>query len=147
MLREHDALVWSICRRLSDDPEDCYQEVWEKVLRALPSWRPDGRARLSTWIATIAHRTLIDRLRRRRTRGEEVDPEDIPVLPRPEVSLDLERALSSLPEPWRRVVVLHHVHGLDLEGIAVTEGVPTGTIKSRLHRARAALVTWMGAQK
>ena len=40
----------------------------------------------------------------------------------------------------RRVVVMHHVHGIDLETLAASEGVPLGTIKSRLHRGRAALI-------
>lgn len=49
---------------------------------------------------------------------------------------DLEAAVASLPEPQRRVVVLHHLHDQPLEAIADAEGVPLGTVKSRLHRAR-----------
>ena len=52
----------------------------------------------------------------------------------------LEAALPLLAEEHRRVVVLHHLHGLPLEEIAAAEGVALGTIKSRLHRARARLL-------
>lgn len=143
-LAEHGALVWSLCRRLADEPEDAYQESWERVLRALPGWDPGGPAKLSTWIATITHRVIVDRLRRRRTRGEQLEPDGLIAPARPETGLDLERALMALPAPWRRVVVLHHVAGLSLQEIAETEGVAVGTIKSRLHRARGALVGSLG---
>ena len=124
-ITEHGPLVWSLCRRLADEPEDAYQESWERVIRGLPTWDPAGPAKLSTWIAVITHRVIV-------------------APARPEHGLDLERALDRLPEVWRRVVVLHHVAGLSLEEIAATEGVAVGTIKSRLHRARGALVALLG---
>ena len=143
-LAAHGGLVWSLCARLSDEPEDAWQETWERVTRALPGWDPAGPARLSTWIATIAHRVLIDQHRRRRSRGDEVEPDGLIARGSVEAGLDLERALARLPGPWRRVVVLHHLAGLSLDEIAETEGVAVGTIKSRLHRARGALVTLLG---
>jgi RNA polymerase sigma-70 factor (ECF subfamily) len=141
-------LVWSLCRRLDPDPEDATQEVWEKVLRALPGFDPAGTASLSTWVATIAHRHLVDRHRRRVTRGVAVDPDEAAppaAAPRPEQAR-LESALGRLPEDQRRVVVLHHVHGVALEDIAAEEGVALGTVKSRLHRARARLVEELGGR-
>jgi RNA polymerase sigma-70 factor (ECF subfamily) len=138
-------LVWSICRRMDPDPEDACQEIWEKVLRALPGFDPNGTAQASTWVATIAHRHLVDRHRRRVVRGVQVTPEDLPTSggQRPEIA-KLQGALERLPDPYRRVVLLHHVHGVALEEIAAGEGVPVGTIKSRLHRARARLVEDLG---
>lgn len=141
-------LVWSICRRMDPDPEDACQEIWEKVLRALPGFDPAGSASVSTWVATIAHRHLVDRHRRRVVRGVQVSPEDLGAErpPRPELAR-LEGALAGLPEPYRRVVLLHHLHGVPLEEIAAEEGVPVGTIKSRLHRARARLVDELGGPR
>jgi RNA polymerase sigma-70 factor (ECF subfamily) len=138
-------LVWSICRRMDPDPEDACQEIWEKVLRALPGFDPKGSASVSTWVATIAHRHLVDRHRRRVVRGEQVPAEELGSqrVHRPEAAR-LEAALQSLPEGYRRVVLLHHVHGVALEDIAAEEGVPVGTIKSRLHRARGRLVELLG---
>ena len=151
--RQPDLGGHGLCRRVSDDPDDAYQAVWEKVLRALPRFDPTGTASIRSWIATITHRHLIDCHRRGQVRGQVVsltglasrqDP--------PQVALDqarrhaaLERALQTLPEPQRRAVVLHHVEGLSLDEIASTEGVAIGTLKSRLHRGRAALAIRLGA--
>jgi RNA polymerase sigma-70 factor (ECF subfamily) len=145
--------VWSLCTRLAPgEAEDAYQQIWEKVLRALPGFDPDGSASLDTWIGTIARRTLIDRHRRRRTRGEIVEldrlrsagkgPESL-VVARERVVL-LERALQRLPGDQRRVVVLHHLQGVPLATLAHEEGVALGTIKSRLHRGRARLASILG---
>jgi RNA polymerase sigma-70 factor, ECF subfamily len=51
----------------------------------------------------------------------------------------VEIAMSCLPEGHRRVILLHHLHGLPLDQIAEQEGVALGTVKSRLHRGRARL--------
>ncbi len=130
-------LVWALCARLDPDPEDAWQEVWEKILRALPGFDPHGPAQLSTWITRVTHHHLVDRHRARRRRPTG-DDEDVDALPAPEPVRhdDLEAALAGLPEAHRRVVVLHHLHDLPLEDIAAAEGVPVGTVKSRLHRAR-----------
>lgn len=146
-LIEHLApVVWSMSRQLDPDPEDACQEIWEKVLRALPRFDPAGPASVKTWVARITHRHLVDRHRRRKVRGISVDAEEnlfTTATPRPELGR-LEGALALLPEAQRRVVYLHHVHGLALEDIADEEGVPVGTIKSRLHRARARLMEILG---
>jgi RNA polymerase sigma-70 factor (ECF subfamily) len=142
--------VWGLCRRLTPDAEDAYQDVWERVARSLDAWDAE-RGTLGAWIVTITHRVLIDRHRRRKVRGEVVE---LPDLADPAGPVDerlvaasraaaLERALLRLPEAHRRVVVLHHQHGVPLEQIALEEGVALGTVKSRLHRARARLVTLM----
>lgn len=135
--------LWALCRRLTDDPEDAYQEVWERVFRALPGFDLDGSP-IAAWIATIAHRHLVDRWRRRQVRNE-VPLEDEPmVVEGPPRSDDLEEALGHLPDAHRRVVLLHHLHGLSLDEIAANEAVALGTVKSRLHRARAALALALG---
>lgn len=152
LVARHGGLIWSLCARLAADPEDAWQEIWEKALRALPRFDPAGPARFSTWLATLAHRHLVDRHRRRRTRGEAVSVEQLAALgadpeqatAEGERSARLEAALARLPEPWRRVIVAHHIAELPLDAIAEAEGVPVGTVKSRLHRGRAALITMLG---
>ena len=64
-----DSLTLYLGRKFYQDPDDAYQEVWEKVFRALPRFKPGKRARLSTWIGTITHRHLVDRHRRRQVRA------------------------------------------------------------------------------
>ncbi len=142
-------MVWALCRRLDPQPDDAYQEVWEKALRA--HFDPEGSASYSTWLTTITHRHLVDRHRRRQVRANVTDTDELvdlaPLAPDAltlhATSTRLEAALSALPEPHRRVVVLHHLHEIPLDEIAAAEGVPVGTIKSRLHRARTALAQGM----
>ncbi len=56
----------------------------------------------------------------------------------------MEALLQELPFAQRHVLVAHHVHGVSLEELAREEGVAVGTIKSRLHRGRAALAARLG---
>jgi RNA polymerase sigma-70 factor, ECF subfamily len=154
LVRLHGPAVYGLCRRLTPDPEDSYQEIWLKVFVALPGFDPDGAASLRTWIIVIAHRHLVDRHRRRVARGRVVPFDD--ALPAEAPSADerlaarrraarLEEALTHLPEPQRRVVVLHHLEGIPLAELAASEGVAVGTIKSRLHRGRGHLARLLGA--
>lgn len=145
LLREHGPRVWTLCRRLSREPEDDYQAIWIKVFSALE--RAEPRDGLGPWVATIARRHLIDRHRRGKVRGELVELGDHAITQAdPGSSMDrgrrqraLEAALQRLPDAQRRVVVLHHIQGLPLDQLALDEGVAVGTIKSRLHRGRARL--------
>ncbi len=146
LIDAHGPLVWSLARRLAAEPEDAYQEIWEKVFRALPRFDPAGRASFRTWLATVANRHLIDRHRRAVVRRVEPLRAEPAHEPDPSAEIDskrsearLEALLRLLPEPQRRAVVMHHVHGLDLAEIAAIEGVARGTIKSRLHRGRGRL--------
>jgi RNA polymerase sigma-70 factor (ECF subfamily) len=152
LVSAHGPLVFAMCARLASDPEDCYQEIWEKVLGALDGFDPAGPASIATWIATIARRHLIDRHRRRQVRGQVVSIAGLPSLEpaadeaiaRRQRQARVEAALQRLPDPHRRVVVLHHLHGVPLEQLAEEEGVAIGTIKSRLHRGRARLAELLG---
>ena len=151
LVAQHGPLVWGLCRRLCPDPEDAYQEVWARVFAALPRFEADGPATLRTWIATITHRHLVDRHRRRTVRGEVLELGELPApIDAPEDRADharLEVALQRLPEAHRRVVVMHHLHERSLEDIASAEGVALGTVKSRLHRARARLLELLGGSR
>ena len=155
LVERHGPRIWSLCRRLTPgEAEDCYQRIWEKVLRALPGFDPTGAASLDTWIGTIARRSLIDRHRRRGRRGELVELGDREsgaasaelLLERQQRALALERALAMLPAEQRRAVLLHHLQGVSLERLAEEEGVALGTVKSRLHRGRARLAALLGGE-
>ena len=145
------AAVWSLCRRLDPEPEDAFQAVMLRVAEVVHRFDPRGAASLRTWVITLAHRCLVDRHRRRVVRGEVLALPDLPTAARVEEEVDarrraeaLERALASLPAEQRRVVVLHHLEGLDLAAIAEVEGIALGTVKSRLHRGRGRLLVWLG---
>lgn len=134
--------MWAVCRRISPEPEQAWQEVWERIFRALPDFDLEGAASFRTWSLTLAHRLLVDRWRRARLRAAEPLEEEPAAVLLP--TLPFEAALAALPESHRRLLVLHHGEGLTLEEITRIEGVPLGTLTSRLHRARASLAAALG---
>lgn len=152
LLRLLGPRLWGLCRRLDREPEDAFQDVCARLLGALPRFDPTGAAPISAWAVTLAHRALVDRHRRRSTRGEVLPMEDRAapgpnaeeLVARLQDSRRLEQALQGLPEDWRRVVWMHHGEGRGLDEIAQIEGLPVGTVKSRLHRARARLLLLLG---
>jgi RNA polymerase sigma-70 factor, ECF subfamily len=131
------------------DPEDQLQELFAKVLRVLPQFEIAGAARLSTWIFTVAHRTLLEQRRRPQLavvpleQAKQVADQRCihQALEQGELRRRLEDAIADLPDEQRRVIVLAQIHHQPLEAIAEVEGIPIGTVKSRLHRARARLVS------
>jgi RNA polymerase sigma-70 factor (ECF subfamily) len=120
--------------------EDLAQDTFLAVFRQLPSYRPTGPAKLSTWILTIAARRAIDELRRRRP-----DPMTLEVstvdhgASRQELQRAIERAIAELSPEHRAAFLLREYHGLDYGEIASALDIDLGTVKSRLSRARAAL--------
>jgi RNA polymerase sigma-70 factor, ECF subfamily len=138
------ALIWRLLAgRAQHRAPDLTQETFVRVLRALPRFDPDGPAKLSTWILTIATRLALNELRR---------PEPGPLVSEPisttRVDHDLERkqlgeaiaaGIAALPDAQRAVLVLREYHELDYAEIADALELDVGTVKSRLSRARAAL--------
>jgi RNA polymerase sigma-70 factor (ECF subfamily) len=143
----HGDLVYGMCRRLAVDPDDSYQEIWLKVMRALPAFDPAGPAPVRGFVATIARRHLVDQHRRQQARDRTAraaarDPVTVGLEEAVDAARDrvrLEAAIADLPPDQRHVVVQHHIHGASLEELAEEQGVALGTIKSRLHRGRARL--------
>ena len=154
--------VFSVAVRLLNDrgeAEDLAQEVFVALFHHLPSFR--GESKLSTWIYRITRNRALNRLKflKRRHHGHHADLDD-PVVGRgvfdpdtgtgeardPErrisgraLSTLLEHHLRALPEEQRSLVILRDLEDLSYEEIADVTGLPLGTVKSRLHRARAEL--------
>lgn len=127
--------------------EDLAQETFLRVFTALPRFVAPGPARLSTWILTIATRLALDELRRRPLVTAALD-DKLAGPGRTDEGADrralraaLQRAVADLSPDQRAVVLLREVHGLDYDEIARALDIDLGTVKSRLHRARAALRT------
>jgi RNA polymerase sigma-70 factor (ECF subfamily) len=120
------------------DAYDCVQEGLVAAWRALPRFR--GDARFSTWMYRIVVRKAYDAIDRRKRTPEPVD-ELHAVAPesRPEERLDLIAALDRLDPDFRVVAVACDILGMSMEQAGAMLELPTGTVKSRLHRAREQL--------
>lgn len=130
----------------TDGADDVVQETWRAVLRGLP--RLKDPARFPAWIYGIATRKCADVVRARRRgrrlverigaqaaiNGHVVEPAH-----GAEARLDLAAALGRLPPEQRITVSLHYGEDLAVEDVAAALGIPVGTVKSRLHTARATL--------
>jgi RNA polymerase sigma-70 factor, ECF subfamily len=120
--------------------QDVFLTAWRKAARFDAS-----RGRLSTWLMTIAHNLSVDRLRRETgvTRPTLILVDEVPDAPGVEEEhLILERdaavrALSSLSDAERRLLARAYFRGLTAREIAEADGIPLGTVKTRL---RAALI-------
>lgn len=136
----------------SFDAEELTQALLTKLVEVLPLFDPRGTASLTTWVFTVAHRFLLDERKRFKPKlvpvRDEADVADDGAkhVWRAELRSALDRALTTLPEDQRRPLVLVHVFDHALEVVAKVEGVPVGTIKSRLFRARVALARELGPQ-
>lgn len=138
--------VWLYIRRMLDTEraDDVAQEAWIAVVRALPRLRePD---RFAPWLFTIVRRSALNRLRGQYADRHELVGDLESDLDRSDAARDpveglMDRAemvarLAGLPVLEREVLVLHYLEDLSVEDCAQICGVPAGTIKSRLNRAR-----------
>lgn len=123
------------------------QEVYARVFRALPRYRTDGPARFTTWLLTIAHRTAIDELRRKRPSiapltkpppGQSTDRPDH-LHERAELGERIAAEVQKLTPALRSAFILRAYHDRSIAEIAEALDIDEGTVKSRLHRARASL--------
>ncbi len=155
-LRAIGPTVGSLIYRLGSrrDTEDQLHEVFAHLLQVLPRFDPSGPAQLTTWVFTVTHRWLL--MQKRKATLTLVPLEGGLAQPAPgpdaqtvaegkQLEALLEAELQRLPEDQRRTFVLTQLHHQPMEEIALAEGVALGTVKSRLHRARAQLVIRMGA--
>ncbi len=169
LVTAHYDRVHALCRRMlgnDADALDATQDTLVSAIRALG--RFDGRSSFGTWIYRIATNTCLDEIRRRRRRpvvgfatdiaqagsasegeagdrlrhsadpGDSGDPGDIVA-----ARVDIDTALASIPVEFRTAVVLRDVCDLPYDEISEILGVPVGTVRSRIARARSALAaTW-----
>jgi RNA polymerase sigma-70 factor, ECF subfamily len=131
----------------SQDVEDLVQETFLRVFRSLAEF--EGRAKLSTWICTIAQRVAVDELRRRQRRPqtvaadfamEAIDPADTERdTSQAQSDALVQEALSALPDKYRLPLVYSTIEGLDLESIASLLAIPVGTVKTNMFRGKQLL--------
>jgi len=120
--------------------EDVTQEIFLKLWKGLPDY--DGRASLGTWLFTIARNTCLSFLRSESyRRALPLDAAREPAAPAQPRMMDFELAqvMERLPEIQRTAITLFYLQEKSVGEVALMMGVPEGTVKSYLHRARLAL--------
>jgi RNA polymerase sigma-70 factor (ECF subfamily) len=129
---------------------DLTQEIFIRVYGSLARYRSEFK--FSTWIYKIAHNCAVDHLRRNNGReqslvvGIEGDTYELPIesrRPSPEQEserkerrIEIEGVVRSLPAVYRELIILRHSQDLTYEEIVEVTGLPLGTVKNRLFRAR-----------
>jgi RNA polymerase sigma-70 factor (ECF subfamily) len=162
LVQRFERPIYSLIVRMLQDPataEDLAQEVFVKAFRRLNTYDPQWK--FSSWLFKIAHNTTIDHLRRGtpETVPLEVEEDDKGSLSavladktvedpqamaeRRDLARSLERAISSLRPEYRQAVLMFYAHGASYHDICEVTGLPLGTVKTNLHRARKELAQAM----
>jgi len=159
LIQKHYRNVFNLAYRLAnnyDDANDIVIEAFIRVHNALPSFR--GDAHFTTWLFRIVKNVFLDERKKQRIRShssleEMVELEDSSVArqiedpnPGPEWTVErqeqailIRKAVMALPKNARLMIALYHFQHRSYEEIAEVMGLPIGTVKSRLNRARLAL--------
>jgi RNA polymerase sigma-70 factor (ECF subfamily) len=157
LVRRYQRPIVSYVYRMTgnyDAALDLTQDVFIKVYGSLARYRPEYK--FSTWIYRIAHNTAIDHLRRQSTREQELNgtsadggiyerpvasdaPTPEQLSERAERRAEIEDVIQGLPPSYRELIVLRHAHDLSYDEIAEVTGLPLGTVKNRIFRAREAM--------
>ncbi len=158
LVRRHQGAIYGFLLRMVHDPEealDLSQEVFLKVFGSLERFDPTYR--FTTWIYRIAYNAAVDAIRKRRhgpafsldapPAGDEGGIREVAgTEPMPDEHFEaietrgrIEDALKDLPEAYRRVLILRHQGERRYDEIARITGLPLGTVKNRIFRAREML--------
>ena len=143
LVRRTQPAIWRLCNVLGSpgDEDDLVQDTYLRAFRSLPSYR--GEAPITAWLLSIARRVCADhvrhRVRERRLVGvlaQDADDEWVAAPGNPTMAL-----LDAIDPDRREAFVLTQVAGLSYDEAAIVLDCPVGTIRSRVARARADLVT------
>jgi len=159
LVRKYEKQVYNFAYRLTqnyDDANDIACDAFVKIYNSIESFR--GDANFSTWLFRIVTNLFLDWRKRSKAHRnipldeyidleestvtrqiEDPSPSPLDLLEASERFEVLERAINDLPEYQRIMVLLYHNQGQSYEEIAQVIGLPIGTVKSRLNRARLAL--------
>jgi RNA polymerase sigma-70 factor, ECF subfamily len=153
LVRDYQADVWRFAYHLTRNratAEDVTQEAFFRAYRGLGSYK--GQAKFTSWLLRIVRNCAIDAYRK--TRKETPAPADEQrqaERPGPSPGADerarINDAIRRLPMPLREPFVVIEVLGYSYQEASVILGLRVGTVKSRMHRARAALIDTLSDQE
>ncbi len=150
LVRRHQRRAYAVARSIvlsHDDAEDAVQEGFLHAFRALERFRPEQA--FGAWLHRIVANAALDIARRRKVRDADELPETLSSPHRDpaeaeELRTRLARALETLGDRQRSVIVLHDVEGYKHAEIGALLGIPEGTARSDLHHARSHLRRLLG---
>ena len=160
LIESHQERLYRFLLRTTNQTElaeDAVQDAFIRVLRNID--RFDERYRFSTWLFTIARRLLLNSLQKKKplNAGDWLDAASSSVMA---FSVDTEDesdrefaaeiidgAMDALTPHQREIVILYHHKGRSVQQISDLLGMPEGTIKSHLHRARRRMRDWMSSSE
>ncbi len=147
LYRRHVPMVYRLCLRMTGDQQradELTQDVFVRVWSKLASFK--GQSAFSTWLYRVAVNVVLAdrRVRSRETSRLQVldptnQPREVQREIRPDLAVDLQRAIRQLPPRARLVFVLHDVEGRQHQEVAELTGMAVGSSKAQLHRARRLL--------
>jgi RNA polymerase sigma-70 factor (ECF subfamily) len=153
LVRTHADAVYAHTYRFFGDAhvaQDATQEVWVNVYRSLPTF--ENRSSFSTWLFRVTRNVCLDMLRSGRRAAPPIDPVELQGTSNDDPAgdavarVDLESALRALSPEDREAFNAVALFGLPYADAGTVLGVPAGTVKSRVFRARRALVALLGFQ-
>ena len=154
-IRKYGKRLYGLCMTLCADKheaDDLYQDTWVKVLKRFDTYDPSRD--FEPWLTRLCVNTYRDRLRRLSRSpflnfsSNETKEAFLLTATAPEKEdySDLYAAIDQLPEKLRLTIILFYFQNMDIEKTAQTLGIPTGTVKSRLHKARIQLKEVLGRE-
>jgi RNA polymerase sigma-70 factor, ECF subfamily len=158
LVRRYQRPITSYVFRMLGDYDlslDVTQEVFIKIYNSLHKYSPEYK--FSTWLYRIAHNAAVDHLRRNSVRPQSLEAENADGSfqlqlhsgesspeknrERSEWRKEIESVVRCLPEPYRDLILLRHSKDLSYDEIVEITGLPLGTVKNRLFRAREMMRT------
>ena len=154
-IRKYGKRLYGLCMTLCADKheaDDLYQDTWVKVLKRFDTYDPSRD--FEPWLTRLCVNTYRDRLRRLSRSpflnfsSNETKEAFLLTATAPEKEdySDLYVAIDQLPDKLRLTIILFYFQDMDIEKTAQTLGIPTGTVKSRLHKARIQLKEVLGRE-
>jgi RNA polymerase sigma-70 factor (ECF subfamily) len=150
LIKKYERLVFHIAGRVTgptDELNDICQDVFIKIYKRLPSFRSESK--LSTWIATIAYRTAIDYVSKKRVDTEELNNEILPdeyirdtqkdpeyISIKEEQRKMLHATINKLPDKYKSILNMFYLEEFSIKEIEKITEMPAGTIKNYIFRAR-----------
>lgn len=150
-INRHERLVSHMVARLVDDKrdrEELCQDIFLKAYEKLSEF--NFQSKLSTWVATIAYRHSVNHFRKRKLKWANLpeeandwsfaEPENlVAIIEEKDIEAVVKKSIEQLPHQYKAVLTLYHIDDMNYNEIGEATGMPEGTVKNYLFRARQLL--------